>query len=100
MLYHHGPSFVSRHPAVAAAARRPLQVLQMSGLGRGRPCCAGFNVDGEDERKSSTGSTDGDEAVHSLLIDNYDSYTYNLYQLLAVVNGVEPYIVYNKGDLW
>jgi para-aminobenzoate synthetase len=25
--------------------------------------------------------------VRTLLVDNYDSYTYNLYQLLAVVNG-------------
>lgn len=33
--------------------------------------------------------------VRTLLIDNYDSYTYNLYQLLSVVNGVEPYVVYN-----
>lgn len=42
-------------------------------------------------------------AVHTLLIDNYDSYTYNLFQLLAVVNGRSPFVVYNDddgGDLW
>ncbi|CAM9683790.1 unnamed protein product, partial [Scytosiphon promiscuus] len=42
-------------------------------------------------------------AVHTLLIDNYDSYTYNLFQLLAVVNGRAPFVVYNDddgGDLW
>ena len=103
MLYRHGPSFGrSQYPAVGA---RP---LQKSGLCRGtpcraRPCRASFNVDGDDERKSSTGSTDGGEAVRSLLIDNYDSYSYNLYQLLAVVNGVEPFVVFNDddgGDLW
>lgn len=31
----------------------------------------------------------------SLLIDNYDSYTYNLFQLMAQVNGVEPVVVSN-----
>lgn len=44
-----------------------------------------------------------DAAVHTLLIDNYDSYTYNLFQLLAVVNGRPPFVVYNDdddGDLW
>jgi para-aminobenzoate synthetase len=30
-----------------------------------------------------------------LLIDNYDSYTYNLFQLLAQVNGVDPVVVTN-----
>ena len=29
-------------------------------------------------------------SMRSLLIDNYDSYTYNLYQLIAEVNGEEP----------
>ena len=28
--------------------------------------------------------------MRALLIDNYDSYTYNLYQLIAEVNGEEP----------
>lgn len=44
-----------------------------------------------------------DTAIHTLLIDNYDSYTYNLFQLLAVVNGHAPFVVYNddcEGDFW
>jgi para-aminobenzoate synthetase len=33
--------------------------------------------------------------MRTLLVDNYDSYTYNLFQLLAVINGVEPVVVTN-----
>ncbi|MBA0051241.1 aminodeoxychorismate synthase component I [Streptomyces sp. AJS327] len=33
--------------------------------------------------------------MRTLLIDNYDSYTYNLYQLIAEVNGAEPVVVTN-----
>jgi para-aminobenzoate synthetase len=33
--------------------------------------------------------------VKTLLIDNYDSYTYNLFQLVAEVNGEEPVVVLN-----
>lgn len=33
--------------------------------------------------------------LRSLLIDAYDSFTYNLYQLLFQVNGLEPIVVYN-----
>ncbi|MER6137651.1 aminodeoxychorismate synthase component I [Streptomyces sp. NPDC001815] len=33
--------------------------------------------------------------MKTLLIDNYDSYTYNLFQLMAEVNGEEPTVVLN-----
>ncbi len=33
--------------------------------------------------------------MRTLLIDNYDSYTYNLFQLLAEVNGREPVVIRN-----
>jgi para-aminobenzoate synthetase len=36
----------------------------------------------------------------TLLIDNYDSYTYNLFQLLAEVNGEEPVVVRNDERSW
>ena len=33
--------------------------------------------------------------MRTLLIDNYDSYTYNLFQLIAAVNGAEPTVLTN-----
>ncbi|QOV36090.1 aminodeoxychorismate synthase component I [Streptomyces ferrugineus] len=33
--------------------------------------------------------------MKTLLIDNYDSYTYNLFQLIAEVNGEEPLVIHN-----
>lgn len=38
--------------------------------------------------------------VRTLLIDNYDSYTYNIYQELSVVNGVPPVVVRNNECRW
>ena len=34
-------------------------------------------------------------AVRTLLIDNYDSFTFNLFHLLGEVNGDEPIVVRN-----
>ena len=33
--------------------------------------------------------------MRTLLIDNYDSFTYNLFHLIAEVNGSEPIVVRN-----
>jgi para-aminobenzoate synthetase len=38
--------------------------------------------------------------VKTLLIDNYDSFTYNLFQLLAEANGEEPIVVRNDDAGW
>ena len=38
--------------------------------------------------------------MKTLLIDNYDSFTYNLYQLLAEANGDEPLVVSHDEATW
>ena len=38
--------------------------------------------------------------MKTLLIDNYDSFTYNLFQLLAKANGEEPIVVRNDEAPW
>jgi para-aminobenzoate synthetase len=38
--------------------------------------------------------------VSTLLIDNYDSYTYNVFHLLAAVSGEEPIVVHNDMISW
>jgi para-aminobenzoate synthetase len=38
--------------------------------------------------------------LKTLLIDNYDSFTYNLFQLLAEVNGEEPIVARNDEASW
>ncbi|XVF23647.1 hypothetical protein REPUB_Repub13aG0057200 [Reevesia pubescens] len=40
------------------------------------------------------------EFVKTLLIDNYDSYTYNIYQELSVINGLPPIVVQNDEWTW
>ena len=38
--------------------------------------------------------------MRTLLIDNYDSFTYNLFQLLAEANGEQPVVVRNDEATW
>ena len=38
--------------------------------------------------------------MSTLLVDNYDSYTYNVYQLLAAVSGEEPIVIQNDTVSW
>ncbi len=38
--------------------------------------------------------------MKTLLIDNYDSFTYNLFQLLAEANGDEPIVVRHDEATW
>jgi para-aminobenzoate synthetase len=38
--------------------------------------------------------------VSTLLVDNYDSYTYNVFQLLAAVSGEEPIVIQNDAVSW
>jgi para-aminobenzoate synthetase len=40
------------------------------------------------------------KVVRTLLIDNYDSYTFNLFHLLGEVNGEEPVVVRNDELTW
>ncbi|XWS66153.1 hypothetical protein CRYUN_Cryun05aG0175400 [Craigia yunnanensis] len=40
------------------------------------------------------------EFVRTLLIDNYDSYTYNIYQELSVIHGLPPVVVRNDECTW
>ena len=42
----------------------------------------------------------GGEPMSTLLIDNYDSYTYNVFHLLAAVSGEEPIVVHNDMISW
>ncbi len=38
--------------------------------------------------------------LKTLLIDNYDSYTFNLYQLIAQINGESPLVIHNDQMSW
>ncbi|MGY2062266.1 glutamine amidotransferase-related protein, partial [Nocardia gipuzkoensis] len=41
------------------------------------------------------GAAAGTGPLRTLLVDNYDSFTYNLFHLIGAVNGIEPVVVRN-----
>jgi para-aminobenzoate synthetase len=49
---------------------------------------------------TSTRFAEAEDVLKTLLIDNYDSFTYNLFQLLGEVNGMEPVVVRNDEASW
>ncbi|XP_020705098.1 probable aminodeoxychorismate synthase, chloroplastic [Dendrobium catenatum] len=54
----------------------------------------------DDDEQSAVAHNYKQQKVRSLLIDNYDSYTYNIYQELAIVNGVPPVVIHNDEWSW
>ncbi|KAG1331965.1 Aminodeoxychorismate synthase, chloroplastic [Cocos nucifera] len=73
------PRSLSPNPDAAARAFRPLVMARWRGHGGG---LERRRKDDDDEDEVLK-----EEVVRTLLIDNYDSYTYNIHQELSVVNG-------------
>ncbi|XP_077238476.1 para-aminobenzoate (PABA) synthase family protein [Tasmannia lanceolata] len=53
-----------------------------------------------EEKPKEREATSRFKFVRTLLIDNYDSYTYNIYQELSTINGVPPVVVHNDEWTW
>ncbi|OAY79010.1 putative aminodeoxychorismate synthase, chloroplastic [Ananas comosus] len=94
----------SASAAAAAAAPRlpPPRSLRIPGARRGGALRPPPLMARRRRRREGEGGGErgGDELVRTLLIDNYDSYTYNIYQELSVVNGVPPVVVRNDEWAW
>ncbi len=48
----------------------------------------------------ATAAAGMEDSTFTLLIDNYDSYTFNLFQYLAEVNGRPPCVIRNDQLTW
>ena len=85
MIFQHG------NPMDYAPSGQPLLSRRVRGYRVGlaaRPCTRRAPV-------CAVNSYEGSVMVSTLLVDNYDSFTYNLYALLAAVNGTEPAVIRN-----
>ena len=72
--------------AITVTVRDPVTVMRMSTT-RSRP--------GDETTVDQLVSGATTAPVRTLLIDNHDSFTYNLFQLIGSVNGIEPTVVRN-----
>ncbi|CAI9091064.1 OLC1v1025984C1 [Oldenlandia corymbosa var. corymbosa] len=60
-----------------------------------------YHLEGSIPAKAQLNGTNGKlQHVRTLLIDNYDSYTYNIFQELTIVNGFPPVVIRNDEWTW
>ncbi|KAK1438517.1 hypothetical protein QVD17_04326 [Tagetes erecta] len=81
-------------------------IIQVSGHDARKVVLSGHSVTGQFEETRLMGKPLSKKPkqkldfIRTLLIDNYDSYTYNIYQELSVVNGLPPVVVHNDEWSW
>lgn len=94
--------FVSRSVAGTLGGVGKHEYFPMLSRGVGRVTAHRPSIPGHAQESHSGHKHQEDDAslkfqfVRTLLIDNYDSYTYNIYQDLCVINGVPPVVVQNN----
>ncbi len=66
---------------------------------RSQPARRAGGRDGARRKRPRARTSGGETAMRTLLVDNHDSYTYNVFHLLAGVAGEEPIVVDNDADL-
>ncbi|KAL2324798.1 hypothetical protein Fmac_023856 [Flemingia macrophylla] len=90
-------------PVNSLLSRSPLRVPCFSKKGDVRVSCQLMHSHREESNESEKRlqvSVPRADFVRTLLIDNYDSYTYNIYQELSVINGVPPVVIQNDDWTW
>jgi para-aminobenzoate synthetase len=80
---------------VAARRQRPFKAVSVPAAGRAKD----RDAQPASRHRRPTGATIL-AGLLTLLIDNYDSYTFNLFHLLGEVNGREPLVVRNDESSW